>query len=409
MPSLRTITSDSQLGASGLYIKEEQPPQLVQGVQNNTVGVAGECVRGPVDVAVDVTSPARFLEVFGGRDYGTGGAVAGKVWQALVGKRFGRIKAIRVAAAAATTAEADFVATATPIINVAANGPGTWGNDIRVTIADASDGDANHFNLTATWNGREVTYENLDTSATGNDNLDQVIGDDPGRLVVVTKLADGRPDNAVDQALTDTAGANGTVADSDYTKTNGAIDILSADPDTAINFIAGQSTSAVKSDIISTAATLGPSKTWLVCPDDETITASAAITEVDAFTQVDRVSYWYGHYNTLDPSTALDMVVEPHSLAASILSQIDPEISPANLVRNAQFAAGVRSLATPALAVSDYDSFATAHINALERRPRGWGFVEQYNLLRVAGENVALRRMKDFLLLAAASRATGTR
>src|SRR5690554_2702784 len=82
----------------GLYVSERNPPGMIQGANTSVVGFAGKCVRGP-DHPVEITSPGRCLEVFGGRDYtatGQGGTRIGEVHGALLNKRFGKIVVRRV-------------------------------------------------------------------------------------------------------------------------------------------------------------------------------------------------------------------------------------------------------------------------------------------------------------------------
>ena len=48
-----------------VYIRELPPAPIVRGIQRNVVGIAGVCVRGPVDTPVEITSVQRFKDVFG--------------------------------------------------------------------------------------------------------------------------------------------------------------------------------------------------------------------------------------------------------------------------------------------------------------------------------------------------------
>ncbi|MCG8423695.1 MAG: hypothetical protein MJE77_37835 [Proteobacteria bacterium] len=357
----------------------------VSGLATNVIGVAGTCTRGPATTPTRVSSFGEFLEIFGGRDYGvTGDPVRSEVWRALVAKSFGPLVISRVVAATGSaTAERDFSdGVPTAIINIAATSPGAWGNGITATIADASDGNANHFNLAVSWNGTTQTYKNLDTTA-GNNNLLAVIGafdSNPSNLVVVTKIADGRPVNITDQALDDTAGADGTLADSDFTATDGPLDTLANHRDSVTGlplkavFVAGRSTSAVKSTL-NTLAAASNDRVFLACPDNETTSKTAAITEVQGFTRDDRLVYCFNHTRILDPETAELMWVEPHGWLASILSQRDDDVHPGD-ADNAAFLAAVTELAHPALTVGDYDSFTEQGIAALERTPDGVVFVD---------------------------------
>jgi hypothetical protein len=109
----------------------------ITGIFLGLVCIVGECVRGPVDRAVDITSPARFAEVFGGRDFGSGGPIIGKLWQAMLGKPFGALKIVRAAAAAAVQASTSFnggltASSGTILLDTKAN----HGNADTITIDD---------------------------------------------------------------------------------------------------------------------------------------------------------------------------------------------------------------------------------------------------------------------------------
>src|SRR3990172_9155345 len=105
MPQPRFITSDSQMIAPGVYVKENAPAVPVRGQRNRRAGFVGQCVRGPTGKVVICDSYQRFIDVFGGRDKNSnGGAILGHVWKALQGKRWGAIGVVRAAAAAAVKA-----------------------------------------------------------------------------------------------------------------------------------------------------------------------------------------------------------------------------------------------------------------------------------------------------------------
>lgn len=194
----------------GLSVSEDPPPTQIRGVVLNRTGVAGECVRGPVNKRISISGEGRFKEVFGGRSRDGTGAITGLVWKALLNKRFGGLDVIRAAAASAATARKDFSASTTPVLRVEASSPGAWGLDITAAIEAATDGDGTHFNVKVTYLGTTVTFKNVNISGT-SDNTSLVVGTDDGRLVQLTKLAAGRPDNAGAVALA--GGGDGAVLD----------------------------------------------------------------------------------------------------------------------------------------------------------------------------------------------------
>lgn len=346
MPAPRYITSDSQMIAPGVYVQENAPAVPTRGQRNRIVGFAGQCVRGPVGKLVRIDSTQRFMDVFGGRDRNTnGGTILGHVWKAIQGGRFGAIYVARVAAADAVKASFTLETAAggggTAVLRVDAYGPGAAGNDIKVKVSAATNGDANAFNLTVKLYGKQVVYPNIKIT-TGYDNTNQVIGDDDATLIRLTKLADGRPVNnaaSTDGADTDgflnlgtttsgftvVAGSDGTIANTDYTVAGGPMEMLNGARGIHACAVVGRSNSTIKAKIALLAADCSQ-RVWFACPDDQTVTYSAAVTERATFTSLGRMSYWYNHRYIVDPVTLEEIVEEPFILPMSIISQTDPDV-----------------------------------------------------------------------------------
>jgi hypothetical protein len=423
MPAARFLTSDN-FGAPGLYIRERVPEGVVAGDQVNDVAVAGVCVRGPVDTPVEVGSPARFTEVFGSRDAGAGGPIVGEVWKFFLNKPFGRVIVVRAAAAAAVKASFTLETAAggggTAVLRVDASSPGLWGNDVQVKVAAASDGVSTKFNLTVRYLGKQVVYQNLDINLTGADNTSLVLGNDVSNLVTLGKLANGRPVNhapTVDgadadgfvnlgetvAAFTSVAGTDGTIADSDFTAANRAIDQIANFRGVGAAAVAGRSNAAVKAALLTKAAASND-RLFLVCPDASSTSAASAITEVGTLRD-DRIVYCFNHPTTLDPQTAELITVEPHSFMASILSQSDADVHPGCVDAKAQ-TGGIRALTFENLDAAQYDSFDAAGVCALERHDTG-GFVFVSGTtsdLTQSRRQIDARRTIDFLIRAIAQR-----
>lgn len=403
MPAPFFTSNPSEFGrVEGVYIFEKDPPAFIQGVFLGVVAICGETLKGPVDTPVEITSPARFSEVFGGRSYQGQTASVNKVREFMMNKPFGKRVIVRVAAAAAAVAEMDFDASATPIINVAASSPGAWGNDLTVAVEDATDGNANHFNLVVNYLGGAVTYANLDTS-TGNDNLLDVLGADLANLVVVTKLADGRPDNAAAAALTDTAGADGTIADSDYTATDRGINQIKGYRGVGLCAVADRSTTAIKA-AMKVAAEASSDRLFLIWNGSHSETLANVITDA-ALYRSDRIVYCENSPKTFDFDVAAEVEVPPHSWMASILSQTDVDINPGEEASK-EFTAGITALRYQNRTREDYVSAKEAGIASLERdEDGGFLFVSGIvNDLTPGKTQITRRRSADFLQLAAARR-----
>lgn len=423
-PQPRFVTSDN-FGAPGVYIQERQPTAPVRGILNRMVGVAGACVKGPVGTPVEVTGYGRFVEVFGERDYGAGGALVGKVWEFLLNKPFGKLIVVRAAAAAAVAASFTLETAAggggTAVVRVDASSAGVWGNGVAWKVSAASDGVSTHWNLELKYLTRYVKIENLDTSSVLADNTALKIGTDAGRLVTLTiQGSGGRPVNSAAStdgadasgytllgqavaAFTSVAGTDGTIADSDFTATGGPMALVGNYKGVGICAVAGRSTSAIKTKILSLASTAND-RVWLACPDSAAVTLSTALTE-RATLSSGRVGYCFNHPLTLDPSTAALITVEPHSWMAAILSQTEPDVHP-GVDDNKTMLKGIAGLTFEALEPGDYDSADAGFINALERDDDGnfhWVSGRLTN-----GDQIDGRRTKDFLISAIVGRIKGS-
>lgn len=448
MPQPRFITSDSQMIAPGVYVKENAPAVPVRGQRNRVIGFAGQCVRGPVNKLVECVDYSRFTSVFGERDRNTnGGAVMGHIWAALQGYRWGKFFAVRVAASDAiaasftfennvatldintvllapntviqnvggaagvtitfasdgvgvgnftrvgkaltfhfqnnvtTTANFETAVTAlagddklisvltpgtagnlfvtadalgpfaltvnvaggtTQVLRTDASSVGSHGNDIAVRYFDASNGLPLQFNLAVRLNGAVKTYENINISA-GQNNIAQVIGNDDANLIVLTKLADGRPMNttagvngadsagfvklgAVVANFTSVVGTDGTITDANYTGLNGPMEILNKARGIHACAVVGRMNTNIKSKAVDLAA-LAAQRVWYVCANTDAILVSAAITERSTLNG-GRLSYWFNHCFKTDPVTREVVAEEPFVNVLSIISQTEPDNHP---------------------------------------------------------------------------------
>lgn len=428
MPAPRFLNSDN-FGAPGVYIKEIAPTAPVRGTVRNTVGIVGQCVRGPVNRAVEIASYQRFLDVFGGRDRGTGGAIAGHVWRALQGKRFGRLVIHRAAAAAAATAS--FVAESaaggagTPVLTLSATSPGAWGNDVKFKVSAATNGVGTAFNLTVRYLGKDTVYQNLSINST-DDNLAQVILPDDANPLVATKLAAGRPVNhaaTVDGAdadgfvalgqtvagFTSTAGTDGTIADTDYTGTGKGMEVINTFPGVGVCVVAGRANTAIRTKVYALAP-VANERVWPVCADSEAVGYATAIMEVSSLRD-NRIVYVFNHGWLVDPTTGEEIADEPHIMLASILSQGAPDEHP-GIIENAAYTKALVRLQNT-LGPSECDALNAAGITYLNRDIDADG-----NAVITFGNGVTTdlnnnnrqingRRSKDFLIAGLAFRARG--
>lgn len=349
MPQIRFQSSTSDnFGAPGTYIQTRPVSAPVRGIFRGTTGFVGECVRGPVNRAVFCESYNRFTEIFGERDYGiNGGALRGQIWWALQQKLFGKFFIVRAAAAAAVAASFTFETAAggggTAVLTVAARSVGAHGNDIGVNIAAASNGVSTAFNLTTRLYKSVLLFENIDISTT-NDNTLVVVGSDDATWITLTKVAPGRPSNTVASAdgadatgyvklgqtgvsgFTGVAGADGSIADSDFTVAAGPMETMHAVRGCDVKLVTGRSNSAVKTKIFGLAPTANLSW-WLICPDSATVTDTTWTTEIAGYRHK-AIFPVYNHTYYIDPITTVKTLGEPHTQLAAVLSQTEPDVHP---------------------------------------------------------------------------------
>lgn len=413
----------------GLYISERNPPGFIRGVDLSVVGMAGKCVRGPT-AATRITSVPRFIEVFGGRDYGSGGVLVGEVWAALLNKQFGTIVVRRVvasdAAAASFNAEEGLDGTGTEVIKIEASSLGAWGNSVYWKVEDATDEDADHFNLVIKYLGEEVTYENLNVKTSSDDNLLVVIGDDIANWVVVTKLADGRPENNADITETEFAAArdsdgfvplggtytnyttvdgdDGTLAATDY---DDGLEALAVTPGVSTVLIpeATPDQNATNGTIVTLASTASD-RVFLTWSGTVGQTPSQEVTNIaaDITTRSDRIIWCYNAPKTKDPETGVKIDQAPHIWMASIFSQYDVDVHP-GAIETARQLAGVSELNNEQLTRQDLIDLKAAGISTLEKTESEFLFRSGVTTDLTAGKTeITRRRMADFLQLSAASR-----
>jgi len=121
-----------QVSYPGVYIQEKPSGvRTITGVATSIAAFVGFTRRGLPDRAVMITSFADFERQYGGLDRASPVSYAVRQFftnggtQALI---------VRVATGFHTTTFALNDAAATPVLDVAASSPGTWGNDLRLTV-----------------------------------------------------------------------------------------------------------------------------------------------------------------------------------------------------------------------------------------------------------------------------------
>lgn len=401
MPGVFFTTNPSDFSQlPGLYIQEVNPPGFIQAVQVAKLGLFGQTLRGPVDTPVEITSPGRFTEVFGDRGRFNSTVEVNFNRQFLMNKQWASYIVVRTAAAAAAAASRTFNQTATPVFTVAASSVGAWGADLTVDIVAATSGVSTQFDLIVNYRGGSIRYQNLDINAT-NDNLATVVGNDIGRLVTLTKVAPGRPDNTAAAALNGTAGSDGSIADADYTATGRGINKIKNYPGVGIVACSDRQTAAVKS-AMSVAAAASSDRLFLIWNGNHAETQANLVTDA-ALYRSDRIVYCSNSPFTFDFDVGLEVQTPPHAWLATVLCATDVDVDPLD-VDNRRFLAGITRLTDESLERADFITRKNAGIMTLEKTDGiGWadGIV---NFLTSGRTRITRRRSADFLILSQAQR-----
>jgi len=415
----------------GLYISERNPPGQIRGADLSVLGIGGVTVRGPTTVQ-SIFSASRFLEVYGGRDYGSGGALVNQIWASLLNKPIGELRVRRVVAADAITSsmnvETGVDGAGTELVTIAASSEGFWGQGVSIRVEDASDGDADHWNLFVSYLGKGLTYENIDTTnwstvAEAQAALDAIIGDDVARLVTCTVLALGRPENfatiteagflaaknADDSinlglalgAYTTTVGNDGTAVAADY---NTALTDLANTDGVGIVSMAGSSVdqNGLNGTIVTEAA-LAFDRVFTTWSGTHGQVVATEITNIgtDITTRSDRIIWCFNSAYTLDPETGLEVQRPVHEWMNSILQNNDVDIHPGSRQTTAQ-TAGIRRLANESLTRADLKALRDAGICTMEKVSGAFQFRSGVTTDLTTGKTeITRRRSADFLQISA--------
>lgn len=391
----------------GLYIGERNTSGAFIGRLRNSVGVCGECVRGPVNTPVSITDASYFRSVFGERDQGgpvsDGSAtITGLVWQSLLNKKFGEVVVIRTAAAAAVAASKALTSTG-PVTNitVTAKNVGVWGNNMTVAVEAASNGVSTSRDYVIAYLGASYRIKNVSVNSTDDNTvaaLAEVWPDPYQQLVTLTKGTAGAPDIAAAAALT--SGAAGSIADSDFTAADGPMEQLAAYAGLRAVWIAERTHSTTLQDKWETLAASAYDRLFIMGASASSTTSTDAITNVASYRHK-RIWYIFNHPKTTDPTTGLNITCRPESFAASYIAQTDVDVHPISLKASEAALFGVKELTNTAISRASHILLKNAGISAIDFDQNGIAhFASGVTTSVTAGEEeVVQRRMRDQLQL----------
>jgi len=362
----------------GIVIDETAPPPNIRGVSSNVALLVGQFERGPGASVQEPGSTGNFNQLYGL------GLTSGR--KAAINKRWGRLKIVRVTAAAAVkaTLQVDTKVTFT------AKYTGAYGNNITVTTEAVTGG--TKYTIADTNANATIPAETY-VSAIGDITASTFAG---SRLVdvVVDDAGSGEPAAAGPTNLA--TGADGTVADTDYETA-----LLAASSEGEANFVFLDSYNSIRNGYLETHA--GDTQDRMVVlagPASQTV--AAAVTDVGNYRDTDgRIIYTYPYlqYSFAGAAEFLPAAAQ----VASVLSQTSPHLDPA-FAGNAGFSTGVEALEAQ-LTRADYITLKDAGIAAWENdKDVGFklksGIVTQ--ILNSSKVMIFRRRMADYLTNSAA-------
>lgn len=296
----------------GIVVNESAPAANVAGVAANVAVLIGTSQRGPTDLT-EVTSAQMAVEMFG-KDSSKG------LNKVLKNKSFGKLKFIRVLPAAAAKAEIIFDAGMTDAIKFEAKYAGVYGNLITVKIEAGTTLGTKKYTITDTNPNAVLSNEVYDNVTLAGLLVKNVFA--KSALIVVTVInAATQPDNTVG-AVTLSAGADGTIVDTDYEKA-----IEKAEIDGAGNIIFIDEYNQARNAYLKAHVALTQDKI-AICAGLEEDEVTDAITAVASLRDTDgRIIYSFPYAETVvDGVTTL----QPTAYwLASVISQTNPSIDPA--------------------------------------------------------------------------------
>lgn len=325
------ITSRSVANRHDVYAEERNPPAVVQAVGTGVVGLVGQFPWGPVDRIIKPADAATRAKIIAPR----GMSRTGQGYLATIRKGFPTLYLARVLGSAAAKADVDLLDGATNVITITAKYLGASGNLIGAIVTDASDGDANHFNLRVFVEGpsgmSEDFIQNLNYSGVGDDssiNLDNAI-----LIGTITKNNAGRPDNTVSTSMF-TGGLDGTINAARYLGTAEAGDFGLAlfENDKSIRTVfaddPGDAERAAVNVGLLAHQTLMGDRVAILNGDSGMVDIADVHTDVANYRSAGAI-YVDGWVYINDDTDSTLRLVAPSSFAASVLAQTSPSTSPA--------------------------------------------------------------------------------
>jgi len=327
---VQSITTPTLMG---IYAIEREPPALVQSAGTATALLLGQFPWGPTHV--DQATPFHPTNI---GDLALtmappGMTRTGSGYLALLKKGWYDLRIVRAVGSAAAKATANLVNGGTTILVATLKYVGAAGNSVTWTIAAASDGDANHFDLTITITGASGTSSDIlrNVDASGSSYTDPTT---TGCILLgsMTRSNTGRPTDGTGSFST---GSDGTVNSARYLGTAGSGDyglaLAESDRDVRVVFAddpGDVDRAGVMAGLVAHATLMGDRMALI--HGDSGLTLAQAQTDVAtsgySSWQAAYVDGWVRIRDDIDGTLRL---VPGDSFLASVMTQISPSTSPA--------------------------------------------------------------------------------
>ncbi len=322
------VQSTAAATRHAVYAIERQPPASVRADGAAVAAIVEQFPWGPEGLYTS-EGVRDFID-----KYAPGGMNrTGAGYMSVIGKAWPVLKIVRVlgtgAAIAAATLD-DGAGTPEDIITLGLKYKGAAGNSVTWTVSAATDGDANHFNLsvsiTSGYGTTTDKLENVNFSGVGSDTIPSFAG--MKLLGSITKLNDGRPENGTGSF---TGGSDGTVASSDYVGTQGSADkgIALLESEKSVDLVMtgdpGNSLRAAVNAGLAAHADFTADRISFI-NGNSGITAAAARTDVANYRSF-RVCYIDCWAYQRDDVDGTERLVSPAPFAASTAANLSPSTS----------------------------------------------------------------------------------
>jgi hypothetical protein len=324
------ITSTTQAALHGVYALRRRARRTLAARGTGTVAIVGQFPWGPDGEIIRPGDMGEAKEIVAPKGFDR----TGSAYLTLLGKVYPQLLLVRVLGAGAAHAEVSLPdSAATNVCKYVAKYKGAAGNGITATVSNASDGDADHFNVTFSKAGATAdtteTYPNR-TVATGETPVLLSTAEAVASKLVGAgaKLTAGRPANGTYVLA---GGSDGTVTAADYVGTSGTGDkgvaMLEGEPGVrhiCTDYPGGGLLAAVNAGLVQHAALTGDRFVHINGPPGQS--ASAVLADKATYTGFN-VIYHDPWVYLFDDTTGAEHLVPPAPFGAALAANLSPSTS----------------------------------------------------------------------------------